>query len=341
MSELSSSIPIEARYSLPPIEAISDTPQEIRAKQERIARLKEERNAIILAHNYQRDEVQEAADFIGDSLGLSQQAASTPAEVIIFCGVHFMAETAAILCPDKTVVLPDLRSGCSLAAAITAEELRAWKARHPDAVVVAYVNTSAEVKAESDYCCTSANAAKVVRAIPADRPILFVPDKFLAAFVARETGRANIIAYPGACHVHRAIRPDQALAMIGEYPDIELLIHPECGCVTSCMARVADGTLPRERTFFLSTEGMTRHIGESHAKEFAVATEVGMLHRLRKSAPDKLFRPVNPEAVCEFMKTITLDRVLRALETLEPQVRVPEEIARRARRAIDRMLEIV
>lgn len=341
MSELSSSIPIEARYSLPPIEAISDIPQEIRAKQERIARLKEERNAIILAHNYQRDEVQEAADFIGDSLGLSQQAASTPAEVIIFCGVHFMAETAAILCPDKTVVLPDLRAGCSLAAAITAEELRAWKARHPDAVVVAYVNTSAEVKAESDYCCTSANAAKVVRAIPADRPILFVPDKFLAAFVARETGRANIIAYPGACHVHRAIRPDQALAMIGEYPDIELLIHPECGCVTSCMARVADGTLPRERTFFLSTEGMTRHIGESHAKEFAVATEVGMLHRLRKSAPDKLFRPVNPEAVCEFMKTITLDRVLRALETLEPQVRVPEEIARRARRAIDRMLEIV
>ncbi|HEV2298646.1 MAG TPA: quinolinate synthase NadA [Candidatus Acidoferrales bacterium] len=341
MSELSSSIPIEARYSLPPIEAISDIPQEIRAKQERIARLKEERNAIILAHNYQRDEVQEAADFIGDSLGLSQQAASTPAEVIIFCGVHFMAETAAILCPDKTVVLPDLRAGCSLAAAITAEELRAWKARHPDAVVVAYVNTSAEVKAESDYCCTSANAAKVVRAIPADRPILFVPDKFLAAFVARETGRANIIAYPGACHVHRAIRPDQALAMIGEYPDIELLIHPECGCVTSCMARVADGTLPRERTFFLSTEGMTRHIGESHAKEFAVATEVGMLHRLRKSAPDKLFHPVNPEAVCEFMKTITLDRVLRALETLEPQVRVPEEIARRARRAIDRMLEIV
>jgi quinolinate synthase len=341
MSELSSSIPIEARYSLPPIEAISDSPQEIRAKQERIARLKEERNAVILAHNYQRDEVQEAADFIGDSLGLSQQAASTPAEVIIFCGVHFMAETAAILCPDKTVVLPDLRAGCSLAAAITAEELRAWKARHPDAVVVAYVNTSAEVKAESDYCCTSANAAKVVRAIPADRPILFVPDKFLAAFVARETGRANIIAYPGSCHVHRAIRPDQALAMIGEYPDIELLIHPECGCVTSCMARVADGTLPRERTFFLSTEGMTRHIRDSQAEEFAVATEVGMLHRLRKAAPDKLFRPVNPEAVCEFMKTITLDRVLRALETLEPQVYVPEEIARRARRAIDRMLEIV
>ena len=162
---------------------------------------------MILAHNYQRDEVQEIADFVGDSLGLSQQAAATPADVIVFCGVHFMAETAAILCPQKIVLLPDLRAGCSLAATITADELRAWKARYPDAVVVAYVNTSAEVKAESDYCCTSANAAKIVRAIPAERPILFVPDKFLAAFVARETGRPNIIAYPGSCHVHRAIRP--------------------------------------------------------------------------------------------------------------------------------------
>jgi quinolinate synthase len=340
MSELSSTIPFEARYSLPAIETIADAPEEIRAKQERIARLKEERNAIILAHNYQRDEVQEIADFIGDSLGLSQQAAATPVDVIVFCGVHFMAETAAILCPDKTVLLPDLRAGCSLAATITAEELREWKARYPEAVVVAYVNTSAEVKAESDYCCTSATAAKVVRAIPANRTILFVPDKFLAAYVAREKGRANIIAYPGSCHVHRAIRPDQVLAMMGEYPDLELLIHPECGCVTSCMARVADGTLPRERTFFLSTEGMMRHIKESSAEEFAVATEVGMLHRLRKQAPDKLFRPVNPEAVCEFMKTITLDRILGALELLEPQVRVPEEIARRARRAIDRMLEL-
>lgn len=341
MSELTSLTPMEARFSLPPIEAIADTQAEIRAKQERIARLKEEQNAVILAHNYQRDEVQEAADFIGDSLGLSQQAAATPADVIIFCGVHFMAETAAILCPEKAVVLPDLRAGCSLAATITAEELRAWKARHPEAVVVAYVNTSAEVKAESDYCCTSANATKVVRAIPADRPILFVPDEFLATYVARETGRSNIIAFPGCCHVHRAIRPDQALAMMGEYPDIELLIHPECGCVTSCMARVAEGTLPRDRTFFLSTEGMLRHIRNSHATELAVGTEVGMLHRLRKENPDKVFRPINPEAVCEFMKTITLDRVLRALETLEPQVRVPEEIARRARRAIDRMLEIV
>jgi quinolinate synthase len=341
MSEIASPISFEQRYSIPPVETIEDSPAEIRAKQEQIARIKEERNAVILAHNYQRDEVQEVADFVGDSLGLSQQAAATPAEVIVFCGVHFMAETAAILCPDKTVLLPDLRAGCSLAATITAEELRAWKARYPGSVVVAYVNTSAEVKAESDYCCTSANAASVVRAIPADQPILFVPDKYLAAFVARETGRPNIIAYPGYCHVHRAIQPAQVLAMIEEYPDIELLVHPECGCVSSCMSRVADGTLPRARTFFLSTEGMARHISDSTAKQFAVATEIGMLHRLRRQAPQKIFRPVNPEAVCEFMKTITLDRVLRSLESLQPQIRVPDEIARRARRAIGRMLAIV
>ena len=341
MSELATLVPFESRYTLPAIEKIGDSQTEIREKQERILRLKEERNALILAHNYQRDEVQEIADFVGDSLGLSQQAASTPADVIVFCGVHFMAETAAILCPEKIVLLPDLRAGCSLAASVSAAELRAWKARYPDAVVVAYVNTSAEVKAESDYCCTSANAAKVVRAIPAERPILFVPDKFLAAAVAKQTGRPNIIAYPGSCHVHRTIRPDQVLRMMGEYPDIELLIHPECGCVTSCMARVADGTLPRERTLFLSTEGMMRHISEAAAKEFAIGTEVGMLHRLRKSEPQKTFRPVNPDAVCEFMKTITLDRVLRSLETLEPQIGVPEETARRARVAIDRMLQIV
>lgn len=341
MSETATFLPFESRYSLPPVEVIDDSPAEIRTKQERIARLKEERNAVILAHNYQRDEVQEIADFVGDSLGLSQQAASTPADVIVFCGVNFMAETAAILCPDKIVLLPDLRAGCSLASTISAEELRAWKAKYPGAVVVAYVNTSAEVKAESDYCCTSANASKVVRSISADRPILFVPDKFLAAAVARQTGRSNIIPYPGYCHVHRTIRPEQVLQMMDEYPDIELLIHPECGCVTSCMARVADGTLPAQRTFFLSTEGMMRHLSNSTAEEFAVGTEVGMLHRLRKMAPSKQFRPVNPEAICEFMKTITLDRVLRSLEILEPQIRVPEETARRAKLAIDRMLQIV
>ena len=333
-------IPFEERYALPVIEATQDSAEQIAQEQVRIRELSVARKAVILAHNYQRSEVQEVADFVGDSLGLSQAAARTDAEVIVFCGVHFMAETAAILCPEKTVLLPDLRAGCSLAASITPEELRAWKAKFPDAVVVAYINTSAAVKAESDYCCTSANAVKVVRAIPEDRPILFLPDKFLAAVVAHETKRANIIAYPGYCHVHRSIRPEDVASILEEHPDIELLLHPECGCVSSCMARVFDGTLPRERTLFLSTEGMLRHVRSSPATEFAVGTEVGILHRLRKQHPEKTFYPVNPDAVCAFMKTITLDNVLAALETLTPQVRVPREIAQKAKRAIDRMLEL-
>jgi len=330
----------ESRYTLPPVERVPDTAQEIRSKQRRIRALATERNAILLAHHYQRPEVQEVADAVADSLRLSQEAAKTGADVIVFCGVHFMAETAAILCPEKTVLLPDLRASCSLAASVTPEELRQWKAKLPDAVVVAYINTSAAVKAESDYCCTSANAAKVVRAIPADRPILFLPDKFLATVVARQTGRANIIAYPGYCHVHKTIRAEQVLELLEEHPDIELLLHPECGCVSACMAKAADGTLPMDRTFFLSTEGMLRHIAESPASEFAVGTELGILHRLRQEHPQKTFYPVNPDAVCAFMKTITLDNILRSLETMSPQVRVPEEIARKARRAIDRMLEL-
>src|SRR5579864_41835 len=202
-------LPFEERYTLPIIENLLDSPEEIRRKQDRIQFLKATKKAVVLAHNYQRDEVQDVADFVGDSLGLSQAAAHTDAEVIVFCGVHFMAETAAILCPDKTVLLPDLRAGCSLAASVTADELREWKSNYPEAVVVAYINTSAAVKAESDYCCTSANATKVVKAIPADRPVLFVPDKFLAQVVARQTHRSNIVAYPGYCHVHKGILPEQ------------------------------------------------------------------------------------------------------------------------------------
>ncbi|MGH7362377.1 MAG: quinolinate synthase NadA [Candidatus Methylomirabilales bacterium] len=334
-------IPFEARYTLPPIEPVLDGPDEIRKKQDRIRRLNRERNAVILAHNYQREEVQEVGDLVGDSLGLSRAAARTDAEVIVFCGVHFMAETAAIICPGKKVLLPDLRAGCSLAASITVEELRVWKARYPDAVVVSYINTTAAIKAESDYCCTSANAAKVIAAIPEEREILFLPDQFLAAVVAQQTKRSNIIAYPGYCHVHKTIQPANVARILEEHPDAELLLHPECGCVSSCMAKVFDGTLPQSRTYFLSTEGMARHIKESSAEEFAVGTEIGILHRLRKENPDKIFYPVNPQAVCAFMKTITLDRVLRSLETLEPEVQVPEEIARKARRAIDRMLAMV
>jgi quinolinate synthase len=340
MSTATSPEPFESRYVLPPIEEVADSSEEILKKQERIRQLCRQRNAVILAHHYQRPEVQEVADYVADSLRLSQSAAATTADVIVFCGVHFMAETAAILCPDKVVLLPDLRAGCSLAAAITAEELRSWKARFPEAVVVAYINTSAEVKAESDYCCTSANAAKVVRAIPADRPILFLPDKFLAQVVARQTGRSNIIPYPGYCHVHRTIKPEDVASVVEEHPDIELLLHPECGCVSSCMAKALDGSLPFDRTFFLSTEGMLRHVGQSPAKEFAVGTEMGILHRLRKQFPGRSFYPVNPNAVCAFMKTITLDKVVGSLETMSPRVRVPAEIAQRARGAIDRMLEL-
>jgi quinolinate synthase len=330
----------EGRYELPRIETVEDSQEEIRRKQERVRMLCAERNAVVLAHHYQRPEVQEVADAVADSLKLSQAAAKTNADIIVFCGVHFMAETAAILLPDKIVLLPDLRAGCSLAAAITPEELRKWKAKLPDAVVVSYINTSAAVKAESDYCCTSANAAKVVRAIPAERTVLFLPDKFLAEVVARQTGRGNIVAYPGYCHVHKTIRPEQVVEIMDQHPDIELLLHPECGCVSSCMSKALDGTLPQDRTFFLSTEGMLRHITESSAGEFAVGTELGIMHQLNKKYPDKKFHPVNPNAVCAFMKTITLDKVIHSLETLAPQITVPAEIARKAKRSIDRMLEL-
>jgi len=340
MSVSTSNIAFEDRYTLPVIERIADTPEEIRRKQDRARDLAKQRNAVILAHTYQRDEIQEIADLVGDSLKLSQEAAKTKSDVIVFCGVNFMAETAAILCPERTVLLPDMNAGCSLSAAITANELREWKARYPDAVVVSYVNTSAAVKAESDFCCTSANAVKVVAAIPADRRVLFVPDRFLGAYVARMTKRMNMIIYPGYCHVHKTIRPEQVDELMAEHPDAELLIHPECGCVSSCMVRVADGQLPGNRTFFLSTEGMMRHLEQSKAKEFAVGTEVGILHRLKKFYPDRKFYPINPQAECAFMKTITLDKVIRSLETLKPQIRVPKEIATKARHAIDRMLEL-
>src|ERR1700728_3143918 len=238
----------EGRYSLPRIEDVEDSPEEIRRKQERVRKLCAERSAIVLARHCQRPEAAALADGARDSLKLSQAAAKTKAEVIVFCGVHFMAETAAILLPDKIVLLPDLRAGCSLAAAITPEELRKWKEKLPGAVVVSYINTSAAVKAESDYCCTSANAAKVVASIPADKTVLFLPDKFLAEVVARQTGRSNIVAYPGYCHVHKTIRPEQVVEIMDQHPDIELLLHPECGCVSACLSKALDGTLPQDRS---------------------------------------------------------------------------------------------
>jgi quinolinate synthase len=306
-----------------------------------ILRLKEERKAVILAHNYQVPEVQDIADFAGDSLGLSQAAARTDAEVIVFCGVHFMAETASILCPDKTVLLPDLEAGCSLAASITAEELRQWKAKHPDAVVVSYVNTTAEVKAESDYCCTSANAAKVVQAIPPDREVLFLPDLYLGDYVARVTGRKNIRVWPGECHVHAGIRPVHFQEALRLHPDAqEIFIHPECGCTTNCIAFAQDAPELQNRIHILSTSGMIRRSVASAAKKFIVATETGILYPLQKGSPDKTFVPLKADAVCEYMKKITLEKVLRSFQEMVFQIKVPEDIAARARTAIRRMLEL-
>jgi quinolinate synthase len=306
---------------------------------ERIDRLRRERNAVILAHNYQLPEVQDVADFVGDSLGLSQEAARTDADVIVFCGVHFMAETAAILSPDRTVLLPDLKAGCSLADTITADQLRAWKAQHPGAVVVSYVNTTAEVKAESDYCCTSSNAAAIVSSIPADREILFCPDMFLGAHVERVTGR-KMHVWMGECHVHGGIEPAHLDNVRRRHPDAELLIHPECGCTTSALYRSSSGDLPGTTTVVTSTEGMVRRAAESPASTFIVATEVGILHRMEKLAPGKRFLPASRGAVCQFMKMITLPKVAAALETMSPRVTVDPDIAARARRAIDRMLAV-
>lgn len=307
---------------------------------EEILRLKKARHAVIIAHNYQYPEIQDLADFTGDSLGLSQQAARTEAKVIVFCGVHFMAETASILCPEKTVLIPDPEAGCSLAATIDAEQLRAWKKKYPNAVVVSYVNTSAEVKAESDYCCTSGNALKVVESVPKDKEILFLPDMFLGAYLEAKTGR-KMHVWPGECHVHAGIRPSDIIAMRDSHPNAEFLIHPECGCVSSVMNYVAEGDVPSDDTYILSTEGMIRHVTKSPAKEFVVATENGILHRLRKESPDKTFYPVSEEAFCKYMKMITLEKVHRSLTDMIYEVRVPDAIARRARKAIERMLEIV
>lgn len=304
-----------------------------------IKRLKAEKNAVILAHNYQIPEVQDIADFIGDSLGLSQAAAKTDADIIVFCGVHFMAETASIICPEKRVLLPDLEAGCSLAATINAEQLRHWKAEHPNAVVVSYVNTTAEVKAESDYCCTSTNALKVVQAIPPDKEILFLPDMFLGAYIQKVTGR-KIHIWPGECHVHAGIRPRDIDAMRAAHPEAELLVHPECGCSSSCMYYQATGALKGE-VHILSTEGMIKHARNSQANEFIVATEIGILHRLKKETSGKTFYPANERAICEYMKKITLEKVLRSLQEEIYEIRVPEPTASKARRAIERMLAIV
>ncbi|MCS7007090.1 MAG: quinolinate synthase NadA [Thermoleophilia bacterium] len=309
------------------------TAAEIATLQEEVRALAAERGAVILAHNYQVPEVQDVADFVGDSLGLSLEASRTEAEAIVFCGVHFMAETAAILCPDKTVLIPDLDAGCSLAASITGEQLRAWKRENPEAVVVSYVNTTAEVKAESDYCCTSGNARAVIESIPEGTEILFLPDMYLGLWLERVTGR-RLRIWMGECHVHAGIRPSDIERWQAEAPDAELLVHPECGCASQCMA------FGNERTHILSTEGMIRFARASSKRRFLVATETGILHRLAKEAPEKEFEAVSEKAICRYMKMITLEKLRDSLREWKHVVTVEPELAARARRAIDRMIAI-
>jgi quinolinate synthase len=306
----------------------------------RIKSLARERDAVILAHNYERPEVQDVADFVGDSLGLSREAAKTNAKVIVFCGVHFMAETAAILSPNKTILLPDMAAGCSLASTIDAAQLREWKAEHPGAVVVSYVNTTAEVKAESDYCCTSGNAVEIVNSIPLERDVLFLPDMFLGAHVRRVTGRENMHVWMGECHVHAGIDPENINAQRAAHPNAEFLIHPECGCATSAVEAVSAGVVSAEGVQILSTEGMIRRPASSEADEFIVATEVGILHRLRRENPNKRFIPANDQAVCAFMKVTTLPKVLASLQHMQHQITVDPGIAARARLAIERMVSL-
>jgi len=321
----------------------ADAGADVAALQAEVRTLASERGATILAHNYQLPEIQDVADHVGDSLELARRAAADERQVIAFCGVHFMAETAAVFSPHKTVLIPDPHAGCSLADSITAEQLRAWKARHPGAVVVMYVNTTAEVKAETDYCCTSSNAVAVVEHVFAehgpDTEVLFGPDLFLGSYVAKTTGRP-LRVWDGECHVHAGIRPDDLNRLRRERPDAELLIHPECGCSTSVMEYVASGDVDAARTHILSTGGMSRHPERSSAREFIVATETGMLHPLRRRHPDRRFLPANPRAVCRYMKMITLPKLRDALREGRHRVTVDPEIAARARTPVERMLAI-
>ncbi len=296
---------------------------------EEVRRLKEERDAVLLAHNYQLGEVQDVADFVGDSLYLSRQAARTDARVIVFAGVRFMAETAKILSPEKVVLLPDLGAGCSLADAITAEQLRAWKAAHPGAVVVSYVNTSAEVKAESDYCCTSSNAVSIVESLPRDQEILFLPDMFLGDYVRRKTGRTNMHLWVGDCFVHTRMRPETVARRRAEHPGAELVAHPECGCSTEVLPQV-------DRV--LSTDGMLRYAETTRAPEVLIATEVGILHRMRKLNQSTRFIPLSAEAICPFMKKIDLGKVRDSLRDMQHRIDLAPDVIQGARRALERMI---
>jgi quinolinate synthase len=305
-----------------------------------VRRLAAQRDAVILAHNYQAPEIQDVADHVGDSLALSRLAAASTASVIVFAGVYFMAETAKILAPGRTVLIPDSRAGCSLAESITAQQLRAWKAEHPGAAVVAYVNTSAEVKAESDMCCTSANAVQIVESLPAGQEVLFLPDQFLGAHVRRATGRTNMHVWLGECHVHAGISPAELRRKAAAEPEAELFIHPECGCSTAALWQAGIGDLPAGRTRVLSTGGMLEAARTTTAPAVLVATETGMLHQLRRANPAVRWEPVNPGAVCRYMKMTTPAALLRCLREGVEEVHVAPDVAGRARHAVEAMIAV-
>ena len=307
---------------------------------DKIEKLKKEKDVVILAHNYQIPEVQDVADFVGDSLGLARQAAKTPHKTILFCGVHFMAETASIISPENKVLIPDKNAGCSLSDSINLEQLKKWKKEHPYAITVGYVNTTAEIKSELDYCCTSSNAVNVVKAIPDEKEILFLPDMFLGSYVAKMTGRKNMLIWAGECHVHAGITPEHVKEKLNSLTNAEFLIHPECSCTTSMMYDVANGSYNSNQVQILSTEGMMNHVKNSKSNEFVVATETGILYRMKQQNPTKKFIPASEKAECEYMKMITLEKVYNSLLNETTVVTVKKETADKARLAIERMLEI-
>ena len=307
---------------------------------DKILKLKEEKDVVILAHNYQIPEVQDVADFVGDSLGLARQAAKTNHKTILFCGVHFMAETAAIISPEKKVLIPDLEAGCSLSDSITIEQLRKWKNEHPNSITVGYVNTTAEIKSELDYCCTSSNAVNVVKAISSEKDVLFLPDMFLGSYVAKMTGRKNMFIWAGECHVHAGITPSDIDRKLESMANAEFLVHPECSCTSPMLYDIASGSYKNRQVQVLSTEGMMNYAKNSSSSEFVVATETGILYRMKQQNPEKTFVPASDKAECQYMKMITLDKVYDSLVNEKYQVKVPKNIALKAKLAIDRMLSI-
>jgi len=307
---------------------------------EKILKLKKEKDVVILAHNYQVPEVQDIADFVGDSLGLARYAAKTAHKIILFCGVHFMAETAAIISPEKKVIIPDLDAGCSLSDSITIEQLKKWKKEHPNAVTVGYVNTTAEIKSELDYCCTSSNAVNIVKAIPPEREILFLPDMFLGSYTAKMTGRKNMFIWAGECHVHAGITPSDIDKKLNSMKNAEFIIHPECSCTSPMLYDTVSGNYKDRQVQILSTEGMMNYVNNSDSTEFVVATETGILYRMKQQNPTKTFVPASENAECQYMKMITLEKVYKSLVSEKFEVKVPKNIGDKARLSIDRMLSI-